>query len=146
MATLRQRLAVLKISENIRNNGTMKPMGQILKEVGYSESVCKHPDRVTNTKGWEELMNQYLLQDEELLRIHNKLLNAQKVVRISLTGEFITQSDYSTISKALDLAYKIKGKYVHNDISENLLKDFDHWTDKELLEYVASKTLVVNSE
>jgi len=55
MATLRQKLAASKMSENIRNGKLVKPMGQILKESGYSESVCKHPDRVTGARGWPKL-------------------------------------------------------------------------------------------
>lgn len=57
MATIRQKLAVEKIAENIRKKQT-KPIGAVLKECNYSDSVCKSPQRVTKTQGWAELWAQ----------------------------------------------------------------------------------------
>ena len=51
MATTKQKIAAKKISENIRIQGPKKPIGEILKESGYSEGVSKSPQRVTETKG-----------------------------------------------------------------------------------------------
>jgi hypothetical protein len=47
------RTAVKKISENI-SKGKKVILGEILREVGYSESVCESPQRVTETKAFKE--------------------------------------------------------------------------------------------
>lgn len=75
MATLKQKLAASKMSENIRNGKLAKPMGQILRESGYSESVCKHPDRVMSTNGFQKLIGQYI-PEEGLTEKHSELLDA----------------------------------------------------------------------
>lgn len=110
MATIRQKLAASKLSENIRNGRLMKSLGQILKEVGYSESVCKHPDRVTDTKGWQELTANMFISDEELLSLHRELLFAKKVRRLP-GNKYFTEMDGNTVAKALDMAYRLKGYY-----------------------------------
>ena len=43
-----------------------------LKEAGYSDSVCKTPSRVTESKGWKELMEEYF-PAEKIYKIHKKL-------------------------------------------------------------------------
>ena len=46
MATFRQKTLVQKMSGNVG-----KPMGQIMKEVGYSDSFSQNPKRALESKG-----------------------------------------------------------------------------------------------
>lgn len=96
--TTKIRLAAEKTVENIRSGGLVKPMGQILKEAGYSDSVSKHPDRVTKTNGWQQLMEKFL-PDQRLLQVHSELLE---------------NPDWRARDAGLDKAYKIKGKMHSN--------------------------------
>ncbi len=112
MATLKQKKAVEKILEN-----TGKPMGDILREVGYSEGTAVNPQQVTNSKGWKELMEEYL-PDDLLAKVHQEGLEAYKVeagVRIGgregIAAEATEIPDFSTRHKYLDSAYKLKGAY-----------------------------------
>lgn len=108
MATTKQKIAVKKMSENIRKGGS-KTTGQILKEAGYSESVSKSPQRVTESKGWQELMEEYF-PSEYLLKKHKKLLNKKEIV--TYQGEYTkTRQPHSDVKYALDMLYKLKGLY-----------------------------------
>ncbi|KKQ66850.1 MAG: hypothetical protein US86_C0003G0093 [Candidatus Daviesbacteria bacterium GW2011_GWA2_38_24] len=112
--TTKIKLAASKLSENIRNGKPVKTMGQILKESGYSDSVCKHPDRVTKTKAWQQLMEQFL-PDENLLRVHKELLE---------------NNDWRARDSGLDKAYKIKGKYADNKIQIGASEELEKILDK----------------
>ena len=80
MATNRQLIAVKKLSEILRKAKGQKnvTMGKILKEAGYSDSVSKHPDIVTETKGFKELLEEYL-PDALIQQTHKDLLQAARL-------------------------------------------------------------------
>lgn len=117
MATNKQKKAIEKISENIRTGNT-QPLGKVLKEVGYKESVTKRPSQVTKSKGFQELMDKIGLSDECLFAKHKQLLDKQEVVlRNNNTTKEIEaiptgQIDVQAVKAALDMAYKLKGKYL----------------------------------
>jgi len=50
MSTLKQKKTIQKLSENIR-----KPLGQAMREAGYSLSTSKSPQLLTKSKGFQEL-------------------------------------------------------------------------------------------
>jgi hypothetical protein len=127
MATVKQKTAAKKMSENIRNSGS-KSTGQILRESGYSDSVSKSPQRVTESKGWKELMEEYF-PTEKVFRVHKRLLNKKEIV--TYQGDYIkTRQPHSDVKYALDMLYKLKGLYKDSEVVEdNPLKD---WTDEEL--------------
>lgn len=77
MATTKQKIAAQKTLENI-GKGDIKPMGEVLRESGYSDNVADNPKIVTESKGWNELMNEYL-SDEDLAKAHKELLSATKI-------------------------------------------------------------------
>lgn len=101
MPTIKQKVAFQKVMES---NGK-KPMGEIMEEVGYAPSTVNTPNVLTASKGWKELMEQYL-PDDKLARKHDELLEHEE-------GNIQT--------KALDMAYKLKGAYApEKSISVNL--------------------------
>lgn len=106
MATIRQKKA-FKLVETGRNTG------EIMVAAGYSPKTAKAPTKLTKSKGWEELMEKYL-PDKLLTTKHKELLEVPVKVRHFKKGELeseIEQLDSFAVSKGLDMAYKLKGKY-----------------------------------
>ena len=105
--TTKQRLAASKMQETAGN------VSKAMKLAGYSESSAKDPQRLTRSKGWQQLMEKYL-PDKKLLSVHKELLE---------------NPDWHARDSGLDKAYKIKGKYADNKIqigaSEELEKGID---------------------
>lgn len=107
MPTYRQKLVASKLVENGGN------IGEAMVSAGYSPNTAKTPQKLTTSKGWLELMGS-LLPDEMLAKKHRQLLNAKKIIvdRSRGKAKFITKiNDYTTVVKALDLAYRVKGYY-----------------------------------
>lgn len=86
--TLKQR----KVAALAGKVGSMK---EAMLLAGYSPITADTPGKVTKSKGWSKLMDEYL-PDEELLAVHQKLLRSE---------------DWQANSSGLDKAYKIKNKY-----------------------------------
>lgn len=135
MATYKQKLVATKISENIG-----KPIGQAMREAGYSESTTKTPQRLTESKGWTTLIEKYI-KEIDLARVHKFILNAKtmahydfplkekdneikniiasipkaRLISIRPYGRYkrayFLNPDLEYIDKALDKAYKVKGRY-----------------------------------
>jgi len=72
MATVKQTTAAKKVVENGGN------VSQAMIEAGYSPNTAHTPQKLTQSKGWDELMAEFL-SDAELQEKHRELLNATKV-------------------------------------------------------------------
>jgi hypothetical protein len=96
MATIKQKRA---FKEALENGGVVS---RAMKTAGYSDSVAKNPKKLTDSIGWKELMDEYL-PDKLLAKRHLALLNKTE----GKTG----QPETMAVSKGLDMAYKLKGKY-----------------------------------
>ena len=108
MPTNKQKEAVKILSENIG-----KPIGEAMREAGYSKSTSETPQRLTESKGFQQLMDEYL-PDELLAEKHKELLTAPKKVRHYIKGDLESEYeelDTQAVSKGLDMAYKLKGSY-----------------------------------
>lgn len=57
MATIKQKMAVQKMVENGGN------VSKSMIEAGYSPATAKTPDKLTDSKGYQELLNEYLPDD-----------------------------------------------------------------------------------
>jgi len=90
MATPKQEKAMKLKLEN-----PTAPMRKIMRMAGYSEDSARYPKRLTESKGWKELLNKYF-PDDRLLQVHNELLESK---------------DQRVKREALDMAYKLKDKY-----------------------------------
>jgi phage terminase small subunit len=89
MSTIKQQRALDELAENGGN------VSRAMIDAGYSEATAKTPQKLTESVGWKELMDQHL-PDDKLARKHDQLLNDEE----------------STVQiKALDMAYKLKGSY-----------------------------------
>ena len=96
MATEKQKKTFEKALEN---NGNVS---KAMRESGYSENYAKNPQDLKKSKGWQELVAEYL-PDELLAKVHTEGLLATR-------GEQ-AEPDYATRHKYLDSGYKIKDKY-----------------------------------
>lgn len=113
MSTMKQKKVMKVLSDNIG-----MPIGQAMRKVGYSKITSKTPQRLTNSKGWEELMEQHL-PDKLLAAKHKELLMVPKKVRTFIKGDLSTEYeelDSNAVKAGLDMAYKLKGKYAAEKI------------------------------
>ena len=93
-ATIKQK----KAFKEVVNGSTLKGA---MQKVGYSVETSKRTNKLTRSKGWQELLDKHL-PDSLLAKRHRELLNKRE-----LLGAVDTQA----VSKGLDMAYKIKGRY-----------------------------------
>lgn len=139
MATIRQTKAAHKLSEIIRKSTGKKniSLAQVLKEAGYSDSVTKKPKLVTESKGWNDLMNN-LLPDDLLVERLNSLIKLPLDVSIVKRGdEVVVKEELNslTVIRSLDIAFKLKGYYKsaeQKDTLLELLKLSENLSDEEL--------------
>lgn len=114
---IRQKKLLKKILET---TGKPVSVSQSMKEVGYGKGYAKNPQLLTKTKSWQDLMEEYL-PDDLILESHNKLLKKTKVI-YSITGDVIEtdEIDPNAVSKGVDMAYKIKGKYAPEKVEHTI--------------------------
>ncbi|TSA58173.1 hypothetical protein D4R42_00230 [bacterium] len=96
--------------KSLENGGNIS---KAMKEVGYSKATSKNPKRLTETKGWKQLMDEYL-PDTLLAEKHEELLKIRKKTKRIRKGETIKETeelDTNAIKAGLDMAYKLKGHY-----------------------------------
>lgn len=139
-----------------------KSISQTARDAGYSEAYIRS-GKLQKTKAWRELMDD-AYPDEELLNIHHELLYASRLRHIQfppnvkdkeikelLESQGFTFSstkrskkvaiacfftpDSSARFRALDMAYKIKGKYKHTPPAEQ--RPYKRLSDEELDQEIA---------
>jgi hypothetical protein len=111
MATAKQRRALAKAAENGGN------ISAAMRAVGYSPATAKTPQKLTESKGWKELVDEYL-PDDKLAKVHSEGLEANKIISANITygdadektNDFIEVPDHATRHKFLESAYKLKGR------------------------------------
>jgi hypothetical protein len=109
MPTLLQK----KASKLVENGGSL---GEVMKQAGYSPNTAKTPTKLTNSKGWIELMDKYL-PDDEMLAVHQRALHATKI-HGSLTEPDREVEDIPTQLKAIELGYKVKRKLSEVNVNQ----------------------------
>lgn len=85
---------------------------EAMRQAGYSPNTARAPTKLTNSKAWSELLEQYL-PDDRLLQKHDEALEAVKWN--DFTGE--REPDQSIRLRATELGYKIKGKLSDNTVN-----------------------------
>lgn len=80
-----------------------KPEGELMRLAGYSPSYARYPLRLKRTLSWEEIMDK-CIPDIPLLLKHAELLDSpDPIIRF----------------KALELAYKIKGRLIVSPVDSH---------------------------
>ena len=128
MPTIKQKKAFDKIVENHGN------VSKSMIEVGYDETTAKNPKNLTESKGWQELLNERI-KDEKLVDVLNEGLKADKKIykNNKRTGELKEvgyDADYAVRHKYLETGLKLKSKFptdklelgTSESLSEVLLK------------------------
>lgn len=110
MTTIKQKLVAKEITENHR-----KSISKAMLKIGYAPSTASKPSNLTKSKGWNELMDKYL-PDDELLSVHKKALHATKI-HGSLTEPDCIVDDIPTSLKAVELGYKVKKKLSETNVN-----------------------------
>lgn len=121
MPTMRQKLAVDKV---VGNGGNIT---RAMLEAGYSPNTANTPQKLTESDGWKELMDQHL-PDKLLTKVHKEGLQATTkkphLVDRDDKGrpvyEYIPEDDYATRHRYLETAYKLKAKYPEEKQSQQL--------------------------
>jgi len=160
MPTLRQQTVIKKMVEN---GG--KSVSKAMVEAGYSKSMAKNPQKLTNSLGWSELIEKYL-PIESTLKAHKGLLFAKsvkhysfsksmddgdirkifngsdsKVVKIINTKTskivYVLETDSNSVLHALDLTYRIRGSY--KAIKLELEDPFSQMSDEELQQIIDTR-------
>lgn len=130
--TLKQK----KVAELILGGHT-GTFGEAMRMAGYSEQTSDTPQVVTESKGWQELMDKYL-PDKDLAEVHNALLHKKETIvvrdedgsRVELTNQPDTDA-----ARALDMAYKLKGKYA--PLKLGITDEYDEFSDDDIEQAIA---------
>jgi hypothetical protein len=141
-ATLKQKKAMKALVEN---GGSMR---DAMRKAGYSEAMIKTPSKLTRSKNWTELLEEFL-PNEYMMEKH-KLLFEQKQINYFSFPVFLTDSeiqdhmeanglrvvtirtsekaklafyatpDTNAIKSALDIAHKLKGNYAAQKLEQTI--------------------------
>lgn len=87
-------------------------VSKAMRMAGYTPLAAKNPSNLTKAKGFAELLEKYL-PEKHLLSKHRSFLDSKRIVKTFRKGdlqETIEETDPAAV-KALDMAYKLKGKY-----------------------------------
>lgn len=106
MATIKQKEAVKKL---VGNGGNIT---QAMISAGYSPETANTPQKLTESKGFQELMKEAKVTDKRLLDKLNKGLDATRTIVLGTKSEesFVDiQPDWPTIYRFTELGFKLKG-------------------------------------
>lgn len=83
-----------------------------MREAGYSEAMVKNPQKVTRSDTFISLMDKFL-PERHLLAKHRGFLDSKRITKTYIRGDLkeTTEETDPNAVKALDMAYKLKGKY-----------------------------------
>lgn len=114
MPTPNQEAAAKETLENL-GKGKKVSLGKILRKHGYSEAVAKNPKIVTESKGWQQLLEE-ALPDSLLSSVHKRLVNKKEKIVVGVGKGFTEIEDtgqpHSDALKAVEMGYKLKGRLV----------------------------------
>lgn len=121
-----------------------KSVSGAMREAGYSDNTAKVPGKVTKTKSWQELMDQYLPQDL-VAQKHAELLDAEDIVFIPRGNKILERRrpDHAARKAGVDMAHKLRGSFAPEKIELSKRK-FGNMSNAELAEVIAKakKTLL----
>lgn len=100
--TPKQKLAAEKILENA-GKPNPKPVGEVLKEVGYSDAIAKNPQDVTNSQGFLAVLDKAGVTEDRISQVMHEGLNATKTTAMG------TDPDYAVRHKYMESALKARG-------------------------------------
>lgn len=111
MATMKQIRAVKRLVENGGN------VSRAMIDAGYSPQTAKTPQKLTESKVFNDLLEEYL-PDDKLLKTHKKALEATTLKPHLVDRDdkgrpvydYVKEEDIPTQLRAVELGYKVKRK------------------------------------
>lgn len=106
MASQKQKKAIANLVENGGN------VSKAMRDAGYSVETAKTPAKLTQSKGFQNLMKQMGVDDEKLVHVLREGLEATETI---VMGKESSESfvdivpDHKTRHKFLETAIKLKG-------------------------------------
>lgn len=99
-------------------------ISKAMETVGYKKKTAKNPKNLTESKGWEELLEEHL-PDSLLVKKEIEGLDANKVISANITygeadektNDFIEVPDMQTRHKYLETGLKMKKKLSETNIN-----------------------------
>lgn len=131
--TARQKRAAKLLVEN---GG--KSVSKAMRDAGYSEQTAKSPHKLTKSKAWPALMEEFLPQ-EKVAAAHAELLEAEDTVFIPRGKKILERKrpDFRARKAGIDMAHKLRGNYAPEQIELSRRK-FQDMSDKELAENITA--------
>lgn len=102
-------------------------VGEAMREMGYSDNYANNPQQITRSKSWEDLMDKYL-PEEKIIKVHKQQLHAKRPVICD--KEISLYPDNDARIKAIDLSYKLRGKYAPEKVED--VTPYGKLSNKEL--------------
>lgn len=102
MATKKQ----LKAIDNLVENGGN--VSKAMRDAGYSEMTAKTPQKLTESKAFNELMAE-AITDAKLIKVIDEGLTATK--SFAIDESLVETPDHATRHKFLETALKVKGAF-----------------------------------
>lgn len=122
--TQNQKTVFHKVAEKIRK-GTKVSVSKEMRESGlYSDSMSKKPDKLTRSKGWQQLMEKFL-PDTLLTQRHKELLNSTRIDHLTFPLGPKDANDVDEISEE------------ENEIESAFAPEHTTLTDKDITEMLA---------
>lgn len=100
------------VAEKVFQEG--KSVSEAMREAGYSDAMAKNPQKLTRSKGWQDIMEQI-----------PKIDVVDKLVKNALQNKSISGSN-----QAIDLIFKLAGIYAAKKMQ--FIIPEDEMTDEEL--------------
>ena len=93
-----------------------------MRAAGYSPQTASTPGKLTKSKGYASLVEKYL-PDKLLLEKHKEIIMSPRIKRTFMKGAMIEETEETDPSqvRGLDMAYKLKGKYASEGVTNNVL-------------------------
>ena len=113
-----------------------KTVSKALREAGYAEGTVNTPSKVTKSKSWAELMDEFLPRDL-VAQQHHGLIVAEETAFAG--GKKFKRPDYQARAKGIEMAYKLRGDFAPDQIDIGKRK-FQGKSNQELLD-IAQKRL-----
>jgi len=118
---IKQNIRQKKVAIDVVVNGSS--MAVAMKKAGYSKAYSTHPEKLTRTRSWQELIEEYL-PDSLLTKKHNELLNKKEqiVVRNGKESEIIVtdEIDVNAVKAGVEMGYKLKGRFAPDKIEHTI--------------------------
>jgi len=131
MATKLQKAAIKKkVAMTMESGGKEPKIAKVMRAAGYSDRTARTPKKLTESKGWEELLEEYL-PDDYLMKGLQEGTKANKQLALnpifkkdaptsqsahelpqSKGGNFIEVPDFAVRHKYFETSLKIKGKLI----------------------------------